>query len=204
MDEFECGIAHPVAALGHCRAIHTTYLVAHLFLQRCRFLKAIPNAFSERVALMPMFRATTCAAERWGAGRITKFEFRQTAALRCQFGSRVQGVQRPQRGPLGRCLRLEINQRFPSMANDTRYAFVDTLRRMPEPNYDRSALRLRGSNHTGGSRPAQTSPPGTRNGRNSRFLLTSPNRSSLHQLSNRAVSTGSQRRDPSITGVQRA
>ena len=45
----------------------------------------IPNAFGEKAVLKPMFAATTQAAERWRAIKITDFVRRQMAALRIEL-----------------------------------------------------------------------------------------------------------------------
>jgi hypothetical protein len=51
-----------------------------LFIEECRRLKIIPNAFGERAVLKLMFRALIRAAKRWRSVKVNEFERRQLAA----------------------------------------------------------------------------------------------------------------------------
>jgi transposase-like protein len=81
MDDFEACIAHLRFSVTHRRAIRTTNLLEHLFVEERR-LKIILNAFGERAVLKLMFGALTRAAERWRSIKVTEFERRQLAAVR--------------------------------------------------------------------------------------------------------------------------
>jgi transposase-like protein len=48
MNDFEACIAHLRFTVTHRRAIRTTNLLERLFVEECRRLKIIPNAFGER------------------------------------------------------------------------------------------------------------------------------------------------------------
>ena len=82
MDDFEACIAHLRLPVTHRRATRTTNLLERLFLEERRRLRIIPNAFGEKAVLKLMFAATTRAAERWRAVKVTDFERRQMTALR--------------------------------------------------------------------------------------------------------------------------
>ena len=66
----------------HRRAIRTTNLLERLFVEECRRLKIIPNAFAEKAVLKLMFGAMIRAAERWRAIRVSELERRQMRAVR--------------------------------------------------------------------------------------------------------------------------
>jgi putative transposase len=84
-DDFEACIAHLRMPVTHRRAIRTTNLLERLFVEERRRLKIIPNAFGEKPVLKLMFGAMIRAAERWQAIKVTDFERRQMATVRCEL-----------------------------------------------------------------------------------------------------------------------
>src|SRR5262245_31253099 len=56
-DDFEACIAHLRFPVTHWRGIRTTNLLERLFVEECRRLKIVPNAFGERAVLKLMFGA---------------------------------------------------------------------------------------------------------------------------------------------------
>ena len=84
-DDFEACIAHLRMPVPHRRAIRTTNLLERLFVEERRRLKIIPNAFGEKPVLKLMFGAMIRAAERWQAIKVTDFERRQMATVRCEL-----------------------------------------------------------------------------------------------------------------------
>lgn len=73
--------------VNHRRAIRTTKLLEHLFVEERRCLEIIPNAFGEKPVLKLIlgslrspacgFTAITKAAVRWWPIKVTAFERRQ-------------------------------------------------------------------------------------------------------------------------------
>ena len=63
-------------------AVRTTNLIERLFVEECRRMKIIPNAFGEKPVIKLMFAAMLRASERWRALKVTGFERRQMDALR--------------------------------------------------------------------------------------------------------------------------
>ena len=82
MDDFEACIAHLRFPVTHRRAIRTTNLLEHLFVEERRRLRIIPNAFGERCRPEVTFGALIRAAERWRSVKVTEFERRQLTSVR--------------------------------------------------------------------------------------------------------------------------
>ena len=76
--------------ITHRRAIRTTNLLEHLFLEERRRLKIIPNAFGEKPVLKLMFGAMIRAAERWRRVKITDLERRQMVAIKTELSQEYE------------------------------------------------------------------------------------------------------------------